>query len=124
MSLTITIDAYHPAALARFWAAVIDGYQVRPYDAAEIERLAGLGLTPETDTSVPIDGDGPTIWFQKCDTLPYQRNRVHFDLAYRSRDAEVERLKGLGAKIVEERRDHTVMHDPEGNQFCLFEPRA
>ena len=36
----IVIDCDHPASLARFWAAAIDGYAVRAYDDAEIARLA------------------------------------------------------------------------------------
>jgi hypothetical protein len=43
----IVIDADHPAALARFWAAALDGYEIAPYDDEEVARLAGLGLTPE-----------------------------------------------------------------------------
>ena len=49
--------------LARFWAAVLDGYAVAPYDDAEVARLAALGLTPETDPSVVIVGPGPRWWF-------------------------------------------------------------
>ena len=45
----IVFDCAHPARLARFWAAVLKGYAVRPYDAAEVARLAALGCTPETD---------------------------------------------------------------------------
>ena len=30
----IVVDADHPAALARFWAAALDGYAVAPYDDA------------------------------------------------------------------------------------------
>jgi hypothetical protein len=56
----IVFDAAQPARLARFWAAALDGYAVREYDAAEIARLAGLGLDPETDPTVAVDGDGPT----------------------------------------------------------------
>lgn len=33
------IDAVKPSALARFWAAALDGFAVRSYDAAEIARL-------------------------------------------------------------------------------------
>ena len=96
----ITIDAQAPYALAHFWAEALPGYRVRPYDDAEITRLAAKGLTPETDTSVPIDaeddaGSAPTIWFQKST---------------------------LGARVLKERKDHIVMLDPEGNQFCLFDP--
>ena len=122
-SFQITIDAASPHQLARFWAAALPGYRIRPYDEAELERLAALGLTPETDTSVPIDGDGqPTIWFQKSDQVTTGRNRLHLDLANGAREAEASRLQRLGAKIVERRKDHTLMQDPEGNQFCLFDP--
>ena len=61
----IVIDADHPASLARFWAAAVDGYAMRPYDDAEIARLATLGLTPETDRFVLIDGPGPIICCQQ-----------------------------------------------------------
>jgi hypothetical protein len=123
MSLEIVIDANTPSELARFWAAALPVYQVRPYDEEEIARLASLGLTPETDTSVPIDSpDGPTVWFQKSDDTTHARNRIHFDLKFGERRAEVVRLKALGAKVEFEREDHIVMLDPEGNQFCLFDP--
>jgi len=62
----VVIDAQNPAALAKFWAAVLDGYAVRAYDQAEIDRLASLGFTPETDPSVMVDGPGPTLAFRKC----------------------------------------------------------
>ena len=123
MSLQITFDAYAPSTLARFWASALPGYEIRPYDDEEIARLAKLGLTPETDTTVPIDADGqPTIWFQKSDRKTTGRNRVHFDLAFSERRAEARRLTQQGATLREERSDHIVMLDPEGNQFCLFDP--
>lgn len=123
MSLQITFDARSPYALAHFWAAALPGYHVRAYDDEEIARLASLGLTPETDTSVAIDADRqPTIWFQKSDSATTGRNRIHLDLANAERTSEAERLKRLGARIREERDDHIVMLDPEGNQFCLFDP--
>jgi hypothetical protein len=93
---------------------------VRPYDDAEIARLAGLGVTPDTDPSVPIDGPGPTIWFQQADEPTRQRNRIHFDLTAHARADEVARLIALGARIRDEHTDHTVLLDPEGNQFCVF----
>jgi hypothetical protein len=43
------IDCHHPAGLPRFWAAALDGFEVRVYDDAEIARLAALGFTPEAD---------------------------------------------------------------------------
>jgi hypothetical protein len=117
----IVIDARNPPALARFWAAVLDDYVVRPYDDAEIARLATIGLTPDTDTGVPLDGPGPTIYFQQVDGLPTARNRVHFDIACRSRADEVARLMQLGATVRDVHATHTVMLDPEGNNFCVVE---
>lgn len=123
MPFQITVDAKTPYELARFWAGALLGYEVRPYDEKEIARLASLGLTLETDPSVPIDGDGPTIWFQKCSDVVKSRNRIHFDLAFAHRQAEVTRLEKLGATVQYMRGDHVVMIDPEGNQFCLFDPK-
>ena len=34
-------------------------------------------------------------------------------------DEEVARLRGLGATVVERPDAITVMHDPEGNEFCV-----
>jgi hypothetical protein len=47
-------------------------------------------------------------------------HRLHLDLrALTGMDAEVERLVGLGAQVVERYDDITVMQDPEGNEFCV-----
>ena len=120
----IVFDADHPAGLARFWAQVLDGYAVRPYDAAEIARLASLGLTPETDPSVLVDGPGPLLCFQ---TMPGSvrrpRNRVHLDISVIDRKAEVDRLVALGASMARDGDGYTVMRDPEGNNFCLVDRR-
>lgn len=115
----IVFDSLHPAALARFWAGVIDGYAVRPYDDEEIARLAALGFTPETDPSVAVDGPGPTLFFQHTATEKAVRNRVHLDVATRDRAREVGRLETLGATIRDTRDTFTVMLDPEGNEFCV-----
>ena len=117
----IVIDADHPASLARFWAAVLDGYAVRPYDEGEIARLAALGFTPETDPTVMVDGPGPSLCFQIKPGPRPERNRVHVDVTAADRDAEIVRLTGLGATFVREAEGYTVMRDPEGNNFCLVD---
>jgi hypothetical protein len=55
------------------------------------------------------------------------KNRIHFDLFPRSgsRDEELERLIGLGAEPVADRRNPdgtgwVVLADPEGNEFCIL----
>jgi hypothetical protein len=121
---SITVDAEHPASLARFWAAVLEGYAVRGYDEAELARLAGLGLTPETDPTVMVDGPGPTLCFQKMPGGTRGRNRWHLDVVGAARDAEVARLCALGAKVRDVHEAWTTLLDPEGNPFCVLEPRA
>ncbi len=76
----IVIDSLDPPALARFWAAALDGYAVRPYDEAEIARLASIGRAPETDPSVALDGPGPTLFLQEVSEPKRRKNRLHFDL--------------------------------------------
>jgi hypothetical protein len=120
----IVVDALNPSALARFWATVLDDYDVRPYDAAEIADLASRGLTPETDPSVALDGNGPTIFFQLTRQGKVGRNRIHLDLRCTSRTDEVARLERLGASVRDVRPSYTVMQDPEGNEFCVQEPAA
>ena len=119
----IVFDCDKPAVLARFWAELLDGYNVRPYDQDEIARLAALGLTPETDTTVMVDGPGPSICFQNVDGRVHDNNRVHLDIETSSRSAEVERLIAVGATVDRVLPTYTVMRDPEGNQFCLVDPR-
>ena len=121
---SITVDAEHPSSLARFWAAALEGYAVRRYDDAEIARLAALGFTPETDPTVMVDGPGPTLCFQKMPGRTSGRNRWHLDLVGASRDAEVARLCALGAKVRDVHEAWTTLLDPEGNPFCVLDPRA
>jgi hypothetical protein len=117
----IVFDCESPATLARFWAALLDGYDVRPYDQAEIDRLTKLGLTPETDPTVMVDGPGPSFCFQRVENRRYDNNRVHLDIAVSDREKAVQRTGNLGASIALVTEGYSVMRDPEGNQFCIVE---
>jgi hypothetical protein len=119
----IVFDAHDPPALARFWAAALDGYAVRPYDDEEIARLARLGHTPATDPNVAVDGPGPTLFFQRRAGHEPARGRIHLDVRCASRTAEIPRLEGLGARVRDVHDAYTVMLDPEGNAFCVQGPR-
>ena len=48
---------------------------------------------------------------------------MHLDLYSNDQAAQVQRLVGLGARIVRHDRDsqddYVVMTDPEGNEFCV-----
>lgn len=119
----IVVDCLHPAKLARFWVEVLAGYAVRDYDAAEIQRLAQLGFTPDSDPVVMVDGPGPSLCFQKMPTLADGRSRVHLDIRIADRAATIQRLCELGARVVRviEHEHTTVMEDPEGTRFCLLD---
>jgi len=117
----IVIDADNPARLARFWAQVAKGYAVRGYDEAEIARLAALGLTPETDPVVMVDGPGPTLCFHlRGGPRPF-RNRIHLDLSASDRHAEARRVMALGATFWRNEQNYTTLRDPEGNPFCIID---
>ena len=117
----IVFDCESAPTLARFWAEILDGYSVRSYDQAEIDRLAKLGLTPETDPTVLVDGPGPILCFQQVPNRKYENNRVHLDISVADRQREVRRIKALGGEVARETPGYTVMRDPEGNQFCIVE---
>lgn len=81
-------------------------------------------LDPESGHSV--------LFIEVPDPTP-GKNRWHLDLRPRdgARDAEVERLLGIGATLVADRRDihgpgigWATLADPEGNQFCVLRSDA
>jgi hypothetical protein len=127
---SIVFDCARPSALARFWAAALTGYAIRPYDEAEIARLRAVGIEDlEDDPTVVIDPptpDGPTIFFVKVPEPKTTKNRVHLDLDPESTmETEVERLVALGARrqaVVDEPHGRwTALLDPEGNEFDVMD---
>jgi len=103
----VSFDAADARALAAFWAAALgsDVDEDSTADKAFVEA-AGWG--------------GPNIWFIRVPEGKTAKNRVHFDLrAPGTVTAEVARLVGLGATVVRHYEHHTVMQDPEGNEFCV-----
>ena len=139
----VVFDAADPHRLAAFWADALQ-YQHEEIDAF-IRGLVEAGYAPADVTievggklrwrSVaslrhpddPVDergaGAGRRILFQAVPEDKVVKNRVHLDLVVGpdARDAEVERLVGLGATVtgVHDGGDGrwTLMADPEGNEF-------
>ena len=105
----VTFDCGDPAALADFWSKATGGSI-----AAE---LPGFILLDAAQVGIPH------LAFQRVPEEKRTKNRVHIDFRTEDRTAEVERLVGLGASVVEEHRvpgfDWTVLRDPEGNEFCV-----
>lgn len=140
--IQVTYDCADPAALAEFWAVVLD-YRVQPppngfdtWDAA----LEAFGVPAErrNDRSALIDptGQGPRLFFQKVPEGKAAKNRIHLDVrAAPGHDGDermavleefAARLVALGATRITRHEPappldggHIVLADPEGNEFCL-----
>jgi catechol 2,3-dioxygenase-like lactoylglutathione lyase family enzyme len=82
---------------------------------------------PEPDWVVLRDPSGPgvNVSLQVVPEPRVGKNRLHLDLYTRERDAEVDRLLGLGAtrhpRTPEPDEDFIVLADPEGNLFCVIQ---
>jgi hypothetical protein len=122
----VVVDCARPAALSRFWAAVLDDHEIAPYTPDDLASLAARGITDvEDDPTVLVVGPpgSPRWFFVHVPEAKRVKNRVHVDLVAERPDSELARLTDLGATVVEDRRaaDHwVVLADPEGNEFCLM----
>jgi len=74
----------------------------------------------------PTNGPGPLIGVQRVPVAKIVKHRVHLDLQVTAATMaeEVVRLEALGATAVRHvvnppDEQHTVMQDPEGNEFCV-----
>ena len=116
----IVIDCSHPASLARFWAAALDGYSIAPYDSEELARLLSLGINDiEDDPSVLVEGPGPRLFLQRVPEPKVVKTRVHLDLRAPDVEQEAARLVSIGASVIERFESHVTMADPQGTEFCL-----
>lgn len=113
----VVFDADRPRFVADFWAVLL-GWTVtidRPY---------------EVDVAAPDpDGLDLALSFLPAPRAKDGKNRIHLDLASRSFDhqrVQVDRALALGARRVDigqGRVPWVVLADPEGNEFCVLEPR-
>jgi predicted enzyme related to lactoylglutathione lyase len=105
----VTFDCADPRGLADFWAQVVGG-RVKD-DWGEFVTVDGAKAGVEH------------LAFGKVPEAKQAKNRVHLDFRADDRNAEVERVVGLGAVAVADRAlgglEWTVLQDPEGNEFCI-----
>ena len=105
----VTVDCDNPTRVAEFWAAVLEG---------TVEaRVPNAFLSMKT-------AESGNFFFIRVPESKAAKNRLHLDLdTGGGREAEVERLLGLGATVVAEKDEWghrwTVLQDPEGNEFCV-----
>jgi hypothetical protein len=68
----------------------------------------------------------PGLLFVRVQEDKSIKNRLHLDFRPGDRDAEVERILGLGATRVDigqGDQSWVVLADPEGNEFCILGSR-
>jgi hypothetical protein len=132
----VTVDSADPHALADWWADAL-GWAVEPSDEAFIRRMVAEGHARDEDTTthrgvlvwrvgaaIRHPESGRRVLFQLVPEPKMVKNRVHLDIAVgERREAEVERLTAVGAKVLHRGQQGpymwVTMADPEGNELCL-----
>ncbi|MET9953266.1 VOC family protein [Streptomyces sp. NPDC006339] len=117
----VNVKAVDPVAVGRFWAEALGWTAYRPRVTTYVGPaggfvwpdpvVLGLNAVPVPEPKTPA------------------KNRLHLDLATESPAHQAElvaRLRALGAWPVDIGQGDvpwTVLADPEGNEFCVLEPR-
>ena len=115
--VNLVIDAARPEVLADFWAALL-GWHVAVEEPGEIDVRA-----PESD------GWDLDLVFVPVPEPKEVKNRIHLDLASTTPEHQAElvaRALELGGRRVDLGQGDVpwvVLADPEGNEFCVLEPR-
>lgn len=99
--------------LADFWSAALGFTERRDQDGEIIVADANWSY--------------PRLTFQQVTESSARPRQLHLDLTAADREAEVTRLRALGATerrsvTVEDDWTWTVMADPDGNEFCVTDP--
>jgi hypothetical protein len=116
----MVIDAKYPSGLAAFWAAAL-GWEVG-LDEPDEAAVWPAGYDYPGPEAVPLI-------FLAVPEPKAVKNRIHLDLATQSKAHQIElvrRLRALGAVPVDLGQENVpwvVLADPEGNEFCVLEPR-
>jgi hypothetical protein len=113
---SVVIDSTDPSALAHWWAQAL-GWRI------------GFESDEECDVQPQPDEPGLELTFVPVQDPKRVQNRVHLDLRSSSagdQAAIVERLERAGARQIDIGQGGVpwvVLADPEGNEFCVLEPR-
>jgi hypothetical protein len=119
----VTIDCRNAYELSEWWKQVL-GY-------VDVEGDPNL---PGHEECMIVDPEsGHRLLFIEVPDDKRAKNRLHLDLRPRwgTRDEELQRLVGMGATELDDRRDEhgpgtgwVVLADPEGNEFCILRSEA
>ena len=116
-----TFDSHDAYAQSVFWSQVLD-FVEDPDDPN----------APGHEECMIFSRDGlQRLLFIEVPDAKVVKNRLHLDLepTAGTRDDELARLLGLGAREVDDLRNPdgtgwVVLSDPEGNEFCILRPAA
>jgi predicted enzyme related to lactoylglutathione lyase len=122
----VTFSCAEPRELGRFWANALD-WPDEDIDEAFLQQFRDAGVDERQVTSFhlarPPDGRRPRFLFQRREKSRPSSYPIHLDFSTDDREAEIERLTGAGASVVETKVGtnvtFTIMRDPEGNPFCV-----
>jgi hypothetical protein len=136
--IQITADCTDVTVMTAFWAAAL-GYVPPPpppgyesWDAFATDQ--GIPRSQWRGALLDPDGVGPRLFFQTVPEPKTTKNRWHLDVEVTDRSwptaereagiaAKVAELVALGATEIETIHEgggvFTVLHDPEGNEFCV-----
>ncbi|SRR6266536_968940 len=122
----VTFSCAAPVPLGHFWASAL-GWPEEPVDESFLQLLRDAGMDEREFDAFYAVRETPTsrprFLFQRRERSRPESYPLHLDLSADEREAELERLAGLGATFVETKSDPertwTVMRDPEGNPFCV-----
>jgi catechol 2,3-dioxygenase-like lactoylglutathione lyase family enzyme len=113
-TVTVTLDCTDLDQQATFWKAAL-GYQ----EIARVDNFVVLGPAPGVFK----------LALQGVPEARSGKNRMHLDLWVADIEAEAKRLEAIGATGRQEKPfdEHGFLWyqlaDPEGNEFCIGQPR-
>ena len=92
-------------------------------------ELLGLSIVHREGTYAylsPLSEGGPYLAFQQVPEPRAAKNRLHLDIGVPDRMAFEDQVASLGGEVLGEHQEGsfpawTVMADPEGNEFCVYE---
>ena len=114
--LVVVVDCADLDRSSRFWAGVL-GYTAHPSASTTYRTL------------LPSGGRGIEVLLQRVPEAKRGKNRLHLDLRTHDLAGEMKRALDLGATVLtdqlieEDGFGWHILADPDGNEFCILQPR-
>jgi catechol 2,3-dioxygenase-like lactoylglutathione lyase family enzyme len=117
-----TVDCADAYRLSEWWKQVL-GY---------VDLEGDPNLPGHEECMIRSPETGHRLLFIEVPDRKQGKNRLHLDLRPgpgSTRESELDRLQGLGATVVDDRRledgrGWVVLADPDGNEFCILRAEA